>query len=74
LYAICREVVGRYDAEVVSKIRELNPGFGDPRAIKVGQELWIPTPEVLAAGSNLIAERSGTVSYSNTLAAEAKKP
>jgi hypothetical protein len=74
LYAICREIVGRYDAEVVSKIRELNPGFGDPRAIKVGQELWIPTPELFAAGSNLIAERSETVSYSNTLAVEAKKP
>jgi hypothetical protein len=74
LYAICVDNVGRYDATVLSKIRELNPGFGNPRVLKLGQKLWIPTPGILAAENNLVAERSGTISDGNTLAVEAKKP
>jgi hypothetical protein len=69
LYEICVENLGRYDDEVVKMIRELNPGFGNPRRLQVGQEIRIPTPRSVLARATVSAE-----GYENTSAVEAKKP
>jgi len=42
LYSICMENFGTYDAELMERIRQLNPGIKDPRHLKAGQELLIP--------------------------------
>jgi general secretion pathway protein A len=67
LYEICVNNFGRYDAQIVAMIRELNPGL-DPRHIRSGQELRIPTPGSLFARINPSPE-----SLENTPALEAKK-
>jgi len=69
LYQICIDHLGRYDHQVVSMIRELNPGFASPRRLHVGQEIRIPTPGALMARTNTSPARFGTTST-----AEAKKP
>ncbi len=69
LYEICMDNLGRYDDEVVKMIRDLNPGFGNPRRLHVGQEIRIPTLASLMAKTNVSAETDG-----NTSAVEAKKP
>jgi len=67
LYNICIDNFGRYDAQVLAVIRELNPALDDPRKIRAGQELRIPSPEELQARINFSVEHLGT-----TLALEAK--
>ncbi len=79
LYEICMENLGRYDAEVLKAIRELNPGFGDPRRIHAGQDVRIPTLAGLQSRANLsvatsIGSLNNTPSYGNASAVEAKKP
>ncbi len=69
LYNVCLENLGRYDAQVVNLISELNPGLRSPRRIRTGQEIRIPTPGSLFVQSNLSAKRLGDGS-----ALEAKKP
>jgi general secretion pathway protein A len=67
LYEICVNNFGRYDSQIVAMIRELNPGL-DPRHIRSGQELRIPTPGSLSARTNPSPE-----SVENTPALEANK-
>ena len=67
LYNICVDNFGRYDAQVLAVIRELNPALDDPRKIRAGQELRIPSPEDLQARINFSVEHLGS-----TLALEAK--
>jgi general secretion pathway protein A len=69
LYSICLENLGRYDAQVVALISELNPGLRSPRRLRTGQEIRIPTPGRLFAQSNSSTKRSV-----NGSALEAKKP
>lgn len=69
LYQICMDHLGRYDHQVVGMIRELNPGFANPRRLHVGQEIRIPTPGALEARTNLSPAR-----FRTTSTAEAKKP
>jgi general secretion pathway protein A len=68
LYEICMDNLGRYDDEVVKMIRDLNPGFGNPRRLRVGQEIRIPLVTSLAP-TDVPAVGSGSTS-----AVEAKKP
>jgi type II secretory pathway predicted ATPase ExeA len=68
LYEICMDNLGRYDDEVVKMIRDLNPGFGNPRRLRVGQEIRIPLVTSLAP-TVVPAVGSGSTS-----AVEAKKP
>ncbi len=42
LKEICLQNVGRYDAELLSEISELNPQLKDPDHIEVGQSIWLP--------------------------------
>lgn len=42
LYRICINNLGRYDDEVLGRIRALNPGLIDPTQIKVGQTILLP--------------------------------
>ena len=42
LKEICLQNVGRYDAELLSEISELNPQMKDPDHIEVGQSIWLP--------------------------------
>jgi type II secretory pathway predicted ATPase ExeA/phage tail protein X len=69
LYEICMNHLGRYDQEVVKMIHELNPGFGNPRRLQVGQEIRIPTPRSVSGRTAVSAE-----GYGSTSALEARKP
>jgi general secretion pathway protein A len=69
VYSICLENLGRYDAQVVALIKELNPGLRSPRHLRTGQEIRIPTPGKLFAQSNPSTKR-----FVNGSALEAKKP
>jgi len=68
LYKISVDNFGKYDAQIVTIIRELNPGVSDPRKLHTGQELRIPTPGSLLSRTDLSAEF-----LENTSALEAKK-
>jgi general secretion pathway protein A len=52
LKEICLQNVGRYDAELLSEISELNPQLKDPDHIEVGQSIWLPLGS--KAGRNLV--------------------
>jgi general secretion pathway protein A len=62
LYKICMDNFGRFDAQVIAAIRELNPEIANPRKIRAGQELRIPTPGSLQARTNFSAEHLGSTS------------
>jgi general secretion pathway protein A len=87
LYHICMSHLGRYDEQVVKLIRELNPQLENPRRLKIGQQLRLPSPASLASRRNLSANgtknrppgyamlsSTSYVSQSNDSAVEAKKP
>ena len=42
LSSLCRAVLGRYDSNVLSKVRELNPDLKNPNELEVGQEIRLP--------------------------------
>ncbi len=50
LFGISMENYGRYDEQIVSVIRQMNPDLTDPDHIKAGQKLRIP---VVDKNSNL---------------------
>jgi type II secretory pathway predicted ATPase ExeA len=87
LYRICMDNLGRYDQQVLKIVRELNPQFENPRRLKVGQQLRIPTRANLSSHRDPsveeITDRSSDyelytstpyASHSNASAVEAKKP
>jgi general secretion pathway protein A len=87
LYRICMDNLGRYDQQVVKIIRELNPQLENPRRLKIGQQLRIPTRANLSSHRDPSIEEisdhppgyelSSSISYashSNASAVEAKKP
>jgi hypothetical protein len=39
---LCMSMLGRYDSNVLNKIRELNPGLKNPNLLEVGQEIRLP--------------------------------
>ena len=39
---LCLSIVGRYDAEVLERIRKLNPELQNPNRIEAGQEIHLP--------------------------------
>jgi len=39
---LCLSIVGRYDAEVLERIRKLNPELKNPNRIEAGQEIHLP--------------------------------
>jgi len=49
--------LGEYNAAVLAKLRELNPGLGDPDHLEVGQKIRLP----LASGGESVANREGAV-------------
>jgi type II secretory pathway predicted ATPase ExeA len=69
LYGICLDNLGRYDAQVIALVYQLNPGLDRPRLIRPGQEIRIPTPGSLVAQSDFSEKKLGSTS-----ALEAKKP
>jgi len=48
--------LGEYNATVLAKLRELNPGLGDPDHLEVGQQIRLP---VAAAGESGTRRESG---------------
>jgi len=42
LTEISKLYVGEYNAAVLAKLRELNPGLGDPNHLVVGQQILLP--------------------------------
>lgn len=48
--------LGEYNAAVLAKLRELNPGLGDPDHLEVGQQIRLP---VAAAGESSTSRESG---------------
>jgi general secretion pathway protein A len=40
---LCVSILGRYDGNVLSEIRELNPDLKDPNHLDAGQEIRLPT-------------------------------
>ena len=42
---LCVSMLGRYDRDVLSKIRELNPQLKNPDLLEVGQEVRLPVSE-----------------------------
>jgi type II secretory pathway predicted ATPase ExeA len=42
IYEIIMKNLGKYDAQTLAKIQELNPSLGNPRNIKAGQKLRLP--------------------------------
>jgi type II secretory pathway predicted ATPase ExeA len=42
LSSLCRAVLGRYDREVLFKVRKLNPDLNSPNQLEVGQEIRLP--------------------------------
>jgi general secretion pathway protein A len=86
LYHICITNLGRYDEQVVKLIRELNPQLENPRHLKIGQQLRLPSPGSLASRGNLSAQETkkqpagyvlsstSYVSQSDVSAVEANKP
>jgi hypothetical protein len=49
LYRICVNNLGRYDQEIFSEIRALNPELTDPTQIKVGQTILLPAMKSASA-------------------------
>jgi Tfp pilus assembly protein FimV len=45
LYRVIIENFGRYDVQMLAKIRELNPWLSNSRRIKAGQKIRIPSAE-----------------------------
>jgi hypothetical protein len=43
LYRISVENVGRYDSQILAKLRSLNPWLSDPDHIQAGQRILIPS-------------------------------
>jgi hypothetical protein len=43
---LCVSMLGRYDGNVLNKIRELNPGLKNPNLLEVGQEIRLPLSPV----------------------------
>jgi general secretion pathway protein A len=39
---LCMSVLGRYDKEVLSEVRQLNPNLKNPNMLEIGQEIHIP--------------------------------
>jgi hypothetical protein len=39
---LCVSMLGRYDGNVLSEIRELNPDLKDPNHLDAGQEIRLP--------------------------------
>ena len=53
LYRISVENLGRYDPQIVTEIRNLNPWLSDPDHIRAGQQVLMPSaPMSLADGQN----------------------
>jgi general secretion pathway protein A len=44
IFRICIELLGRYDEETLTEIRQLNPDLIDLTQIKVGQKIYLPAP------------------------------
>jgi hypothetical protein len=42
LTEISKLYLGEYNAAVLAKLRELNPGLGDPNHLEVGQQIRLP--------------------------------
>src|SRR6202171_4575671 len=86
LYHICMINLGRYDEQVLKLIRELNPQLENPRRLRIGQQLRLPSPGSLASRRNLSAQgfknqpagyvlsSTSYVSQSDVSAVEANKP
>ena len=53
---ISKLYLGEYNAAVLAKLRELNPGLGDPDHLEVGQQIRLP---VIAAGESSTSRESG---------------
>ncbi len=53
---ISKLYLGEYNAAVLAKLRELNPGLGDPDHLEVGQQIRIP---VIAAGEGGTSRAGG---------------
>ena len=45
LFSICMEYYGSYDPELIERIKALNPEMKDPRHLKVGQILLLPSDD-----------------------------
>ena len=85
LYHICMTNLGRYDEQVVKLIRELNPQLENPRRLKIGQQLRLPSPGSLTSQRNpeqraknqpagYVLSSTSYVSQSDVSAVEANKP
>jgi len=53
---ISKLYLGEYNAAVLAKLRELNPGLGDPDHLEVGQQIRIP---VIVAGEGGTSRAGG---------------
>jgi len=69
LYNISIKRLGKYDADILARIREENPWLSDPTQILVGQEIRIPTGQ---SGSQ--TNHGGQERVPATSSAESEKP
>ena len=58
IFRICMEKIGRYNNEIATRIRELNPNLGDFAQIKVGQEIRLPLDKPVAKTSRVAAAQA----------------
>jgi hypothetical protein len=68
LREISRQTFGKYDDEVLGKIRRLNPWLTDPNQIRAGQKIVVSAGAAVPNQVRRVAERS-----SNPSTAEAGK-
>jgi general secretion pathway protein A len=62
LYKICVKEFGMYDPQIVRQILALNPGMTDPRKLRVGQQIRIPTAKSVLAKQRVSANPLGSTS------------
>ena len=62
LYKICVAEFGKYDPQIVRQILALNPGMTDPRKLRVGQQIRIPTAKSVLAKQKVSANPLGSTS------------
>jgi hypothetical protein len=51
LYQISVDNLGRYDSQVLAKIRNLNPWLRDPNRLRIGEQVVIPSATASIAAS-----------------------
>ena len=53
---ISKLYLGEYNAAVLAKLRELNPGLGDPNHLEVGQQIRLPLAAAVESGASAEGE------------------